>query len=69
VINGTQTISLGLKRERSTGTEYVVLGMIASGNYQYSLLELDEFDRFLDGAKDIRAAASTPRSPPASGRS
>jgi hypothetical protein len=69
VVNGSQTISLRLKREKGSGIEYVVLGMISAGNYQYSMFELDEFDRFIEAAKDIRAAAAKPRSPPASDRS
>ncbi len=70
VINGIQTVSLRLKRERESGIEYIVLAMIASGNYQYSMFELDEFDEFLKAAKDIRAAAATPPyPPPASDRS
>jgi hypothetical protein len=65
VVNGMQTISLRLKREKSSDVKYVVLALTAGGNYQYTMLEMDEFDRFLQAAEDIKIAAVTP--PPASG--
>jgi len=55
-MGGWCTMSLRLKRERS-GAEYVVLAAIARGNNQYYAFELDEFDRFIEAAKAIRAVA------------
>jgi hypothetical protein len=37
--------------------KYIVLAGSASGNYQYYTFELDEFERFIAAAEDIRIAA------------
>ena len=62
------TLSLRLKRDRSSGVEYVVLALTGPGNYRYYPLELEEFDRFLAAAKDIRAAARSRVSPSTRGQ-
>lgn len=54
IMNGNCVVSLRLKRESGDGRFYVVLAMTSSGNYQYFPLETDEFERFVDGAIDIR---------------
>ena len=46
VNGGVTTMSLRLKRERSSGDYYVVLAAISPGNYQYLAFDRDEFDRF-----------------------
>jgi len=61
ITGGWCTMSLRLKRE-SSGVEYVVLAAIARSNNQYYGFELDEFDRFVEAAKAIRAAAQGSRS-------
>jgi molybdopterin-binding protein len=53
---GLGVVSLLLKRERRSPNQYVVLVGRASGGVYYNLLELDEFDRFIESADDIRAS-------------
>ena len=48
-------ISFRLKRERKTGREYVVMAGIATGNYQYYPMEIDEFERLIESALQIRS--------------
>jgi hypothetical protein len=48
-------ISFRLKRERKTGREYVVMAGIATGNYQYYPMEIDEFDRLVESALQLRS--------------
>jgi hypothetical protein len=57
IASGLGIVSLRLKRERSTGNEYVVLVGMASGSTQYYLFELEEFDRFIEAGKTIRISA------------
>ncbi|MFK0273185.1 hypothetical protein ACIQUG_05900 [Ensifer sp. NPDC090286] len=56
IMNGNCVLSLRMKRESGSGRLYVVLAMTSSGNYQYFPLEADEFERFVDGAIEIRGA-------------
>lgn len=51
------TISLRLKRD-SQGRQYVVLVGIASGNYQYYPMELEELKQLTDAALTIQSAAA-----------
>ena len=51
------TISLRLKRD-SQGRKYVVLAGMASGNYQYYPMELEEFKQLTDAAIAIQSAAA-----------
>lgn len=50
---GTTTASLRLKRDKKAGSEYVVLGLTASGNYQYAAFEPHEFRQFVENARVI----------------
>ena len=54
VNSGATTMSLRLKRERSSGDYYVVLAAISSGNYQYSVFDRDEFDKFAHAVEAIQ---------------
>jgi hypothetical protein len=56
---GAWTLSLRLKRHRSSGDKYVVLAALAAGNYQYYTFEWDEFDQFIEAAKRIHSAAQS----------
>src|SRR6266849_4580285 len=56
-LGGAAKISLRLKRNRSSQDQYVVLAGLSSGSSQYFLFDMDQFDRFIEAAKDIRAAA------------
>ena len=56
-LGGLARISVRLKRSRSSGDQYVVLAGLASGGAQYLVFELDEFDRLIEAAKNIRASA------------
>ena len=53
---GLGVVSLLLKRERRSPDQYVVLVGRASGGVYYNPLELDEFDRFIESADNIRAS-------------
>nr|WP_299505836.1 hypothetical protein [uncultured Rhizobium sp.] len=59
VMNGQTTLSLHLKRDRGTQSDYVVLAMKSAGNYQYAILEIDEFDKFVEAAQSVRSASKT----------
>ena len=59
--NGMTTMSLRLKRQRNSDDKYVVLAGLSGGNYQYFHFELDEFERFIEAARSIRAAADSGR--------
>jgi len=54
VNGGATTMSLRLKRERSSGDYYVVLAAMSNGNYQYLAFDRDEFDRFSHAVEAIR---------------
>ena len=54
IAGGLGTASLLLKRERNSGNRYVVLVVRAAWVY-YCLFELEEFDRFVEAADEIRA--------------
>lgn len=60
-LDGT-TVSLRLKRAGGQAHEYVVLVLKSAGNYQYCAFELDQFDRFIEAAKSVRAASRSPSS-------
>jgi hypothetical protein len=55
--NGMTTMSLRLKKKRNSEVKYVVLAGLSGGNYQYFHFEMDEFDRFIAAANNIRATA------------
>ena len=55
---GVDTVSLRLKREKSSGNEYVVLAGSAGGEWYY-VFELEEFDRFIDAANEIRTSQTS----------
>lgn len=59
-LGGAAKISLRLKRNRSSQDQYVVLAGLSSGSSQYFLFEIDEFDRFIEAAKGLRASAQFP---------
>lgn len=70
---GLGVISLRLKQEKRSGNQYIVLVGSASGGVYYYLFELEEFDRFIKAANDIRASqasaiATTPHSVPKLGQ-
>lgn len=49
-------ISLWLKTDNET--PYVVLALLASGNRQYCVMEMDEFHSFFGAMAEIRSTAS-----------
>jgi hypothetical protein len=55
IAGGLGVLSLLLKRGKSSGSKYVVL---QSYGYYY-LFELEEFDRFIEAADEIRAAQTS----------
>jgi hypothetical protein len=59
IIQGRAILSLRLKRQTGSDKKYVVLAGTSSGNYQYFPFDLDEFERFVEAAIDIRAAAQS----------
>jgi len=58
IAGGLGTASLLLKRERNSGNRYVVLVVRAAWVY-YCLFELEEFDRFVEAADEIRASQTS----------
>jgi len=60
VLNGSCKLSLRLKRERGSNDRYVVLAGIASGNYQYYVLDRQEFGEFAQAIKTMQAAMDEP---------
>jgi hypothetical protein len=59
IMGGCMTMTFQLKRTRDHGREYIVLAATARGVRMYYPFELDEFHRFIAGAKEIRAAAQS----------
>jgi hypothetical protein len=57
---GLGIVSLQLKQEKRSGNEYVVLVGKFSGGVYYYHFELDEFDRFIEAADNIRASQTFP---------
>ncbi|OBQ80713.1 MULTISPECIES: hypothetical protein [unclassified Mesorhizobium] len=57
IMDGHCTISLRLKRDRK-GRKYVVLAGIASGNYQYYPMELEQFRQIIEAALAIQSATA-----------
>lgn len=62
---GLALVSWQLKRERKLGDEYVVFVGRAAGGVYYSMLELDEFDRFIRAADEIRSLQTSATMPSA----
>jgi hypothetical protein len=52
---GQTTMSLRLKRDRSSGEHYVVLAGVSAGNYQYFEFDGGEFDGFARAVKQMQA--------------
>ena len=47
------TVSLRLKQANESSETYVVLALIASGNYQYVALDQSEFEQFARAVQEI----------------
>ena len=56
VMDGMATLSLRLKREKGD-KHYAVLAILASGNYQYLPLEMQELDQLVKAVEAIREVA------------
>jgi hypothetical protein len=52
--NGTTTMSVRLKKNPKSGTYYVVLAQLSSGNYQYVSFTVEEFGQFADSVNVVR---------------
>lgn len=55
IMGESVTISLRLKESSGVGDgKYVVMAVLALGNYKYYAFDLSEFDEFVRSAKEIR---------------
>lgn len=56
IMGGSATISLRLKENSGVDDgRYVVMAVLALGNYQYYSFDLNEFDEFVKSAKEMRS--------------
>jgi hypothetical protein len=53
VMESNCTISLRLKRKKDSSETYVVLALVAAGNYQYCALDPDEFGQLASAVEEI----------------
>ena len=52
--NGMTVMSVRLKKDRKSGTRYVVLAQHSSGNHQYVSFTAEEFGQFADSVNVVR---------------